>query len=195
MVMVLFLPLLFIPLLGYAIAATRAAEESDAAAPPPWRITPRLLSDGFWTALAIAITVLPFAILLNPLAAGLSIANVWSSSDSALTSLRAHMLALMILALPWGILTLLVMPHATARFAASGRPTDLFNYAASVRSVSHDLVTWNVVATAIVTAWLVALASAGLLCVGVLPGAFYAILVSAHATATLNSKAADLSAR
>jgi len=38
-----------------------------------------------------------------------------------------------------------------------------------------------------VTAWVVALACVGLLCVGLLPGAFYAILVSAHASASLQS--------
>jgi hypothetical protein len=35
----------------------------------------------------------------------------------------------------------------------------------------------------------------GLLCVGLLPGIFYAILVSAHATATLHPEGADSSAR
>lgn len=194
-VMVLLLPLLFIPLLGYAVAATRAAQEDEAAGPPPWRVTSRLLSDGFWVSLAIAITLLPFAILLNPLATGLSIAHVWSSSDPALASIHTHVLAFLILALPWGLVTLLVMPHATARFAATGRPADLFNYADSLRGVARDFVTWNLVAAALVTAWVIAFASAGLLCVGFLPGAFYAILVSAHATAALRPESTHSSTR
>ena len=183
--LVLLLPLFFIPLLGYAVAATRAAELDATAGPPEWRLSGRLLSDGFWTALAIAITVLPFAILLNPLAAALSALRVWSASDPALASIHTHVLALLILALPWGMLTLLVMPHGTARFAATARPGDLFNYFASLRAVAREFVTWNVAAAAIVTAWVVAVASAGLLCVGLVPGVFYAILVSAHAAATL----------
>jgi hypothetical protein len=36
-----------------------------------------------------------------------------------------------------------------------------------------------------VTAWLVGLLGGALCCVGVLPGVFYAILVSAHASAAL----------
>ncbi|HVH63121.1 MAG TPA: DUF4013 domain-containing protein [Candidatus Dormibacteraeota bacterium] len=195
MVLVLLLPVLFVPLLGYAIAATRAAELSETPGPPPWRISGRLLSDGFWTSLAVAVTVLPFALLLNPLAAGLNAAHIWSASDAALASIHSHVLAFLILALPWGLLTLIVMPHATARFAASGKPADLFNYAASWRDVSRDFVSWNIAAAAIVTAWIVGLACAGLLCVGILPGVFYAILVSAHAAATLHPQDPSASAR
>jgi hypothetical protein len=80
---------------------------------------------------------------------------------------------------------LLVMPHATASFASSRRPVDLFNFAASIRSVARDFATWNVSAAAIVTAWIIGLACAGLFCIGIVPGIFYAILVSAHATAAL----------
>ena len=46
--LVLLLPVAFIPLLGYAIAATRAAE--TAGGPPPLRVSVRLVTDGFWTA-------------------------------------------------------------------------------------------------------------------------------------------------
>src|SRR5438046_10046570 len=42
---VLLLPLLFIPLLGYAIAATRAAEQEPAQSPPAWSISGRLLAE------------------------------------------------------------------------------------------------------------------------------------------------------
>jgi hypothetical protein len=49
-------------------------------------------------------------------------------------------------------------------------------------------------AAAIVTGWLVGLACAGLLCIGIVPGIFYAILVSAHATAALARKSSHLPA-
>jgi hypothetical protein len=195
MLLVLFLPLLFIPLLGYAVAATRAAEEDPSSGPPAWRVSARLLIDGFWTSLAVVLTLLPFALLLNPLSIALSNAHVWTSSDAALADIHARLLAFLILALPWGLLVLFVMPHATARFAASGKPADLFNYAASSRDVARDFATWNVAAAAIVTAWALGLACAGLLCVGVVPGIFYAILVSAHAAAALNRKSSPVPAR
>jgi len=44
---------------------------------------------------------------------------------------------------------------------------------------------WNLVVVAIVTAWAVGLCGLGLALVGVVPGILYAMLVSAHATATL----------
>jgi hypothetical protein len=54
-----------------------------------------------------------------------------------------------------------------------------------VRGVRRDFATWNIAAAAIVTGWAAGLACAGLLCVGLVPGVFYAILVSAHAAAAL----------
>ena len=185
-VAVLLLPLLFIPLLGYAVSATRGAEEG-ADGPPGWRISLRLLSDGFWTALVILITFAPFAVALNPFASALR----WLHEP------YAHVVAFFVLALLWGLLALLLLPHATAAFASSGKPRDLFNVVASLRGIRADFVAWNVVAAAIVTSWAVAVACIGLLCVGVVPGVFYAILVSAHASATLHRQASgqDPSAR
>jgi MFS family permease len=185
-VVVLLLPLLFIPLLGYAIDATHAAEHDPSQGPPPWRLDRRLLADGLWVTFAILLTAAPFLIALSPLSNLLFDAHVWSSSDPTLAQLDAHVLAILLLALPWGLLLLLVMPHAIARFAATRRPGDLFNFAASVQGVTDQFATWNVVAAAIVTAWAVGVACAGLLCVGLVPGIFYAILVSAHATAALH---------
>lgn len=186
LLVVLVLPVSFIVLLGYAIAATRAAENDPATGPPPWRPSARLLADGFWTSLAILLTALPFAIAWNPLADLLLRAGVFRSNDSTQASLDVHVLALFILALPWGLLLLLLMPHATARFAASGRPRDLFDFAGALSGVVRDFATWNVAVAAIVTAWAVGLACVGLLCLGVVPGVFYAILVSAHASAALH---------
>ena len=184
LITVLLLPLLFIPLLGYAVAATRAAERDPSQGPPKWRLSLRLLVDGCWTTIAIAITVLPFAVAWNPLSDALPV------SDAA----TAHAIALFVLALPWGLLVLLLMPHATASYASTGDLHDLFDIVAAVRGVRRDFATWNAVVAAIVTAWAIGLACAGVLCVGIVPGIFYAILVSAHATAALRRQSSRLPA-
>jgi hypothetical protein len=194
-VAVLVLPIAFIPLLGYAVAATRSTAIDPEAGPPPWALSGRLLTDGFWTALAVLLVTAPFAIALNPLSGLIAQAHLWHVSDRALSNLYANIAAAFVLALPWGLLMLLLMPHATMRFATSGNPIDLFDFAAAVRGVGHDFATWNLAAAAIVTAWAIGLAGTGLLCVGVVPGVFYAILVSAHAAAALHPKAATSPAR
>ena len=180
-VCVLLLPLLFVPLLGYAIAATRAAGRDEG--PPPWTISRRLFADGFWTALVVALTALPFALALTWLAQELR------------GGLIGTAIAVFVVLFFWGLVALFFLPHATTAFAASGRPVDMFNFAASARGVREDFATWNVVGAAIVSGWAVGLACAALLCVGVVPGIFYAILVSAHAAAALDHKGAHLSAR
>jgi hypothetical protein len=121
--------------------------------------------------IAVAATLLPFALVL--FAASRVIDGI------------GLVVAFFTLALAWGVVALLLLPHATAAFAASGKPRDLFDVAASMRGVQRDFATWNVAVAAIVTAWAIALACAGLLCVGIIPGIFYAILVSAHASAAL----------
>jgi len=194
-VAVLLLPIAFIPLLGYAVAATRAAAIDPQAGPPPWALSGRLLTDGFWTALAVLLVTAPFAIALNPLSGLIAQANLWHVGDRALSNLYASIAAVFILALPWGLLMLLLMPHAAMRFATSGNPVDLFDFAAAVRGVGRDFATWNLAAAAIVTAWAIGLAGTALLCIGALPGVFYAILVSAHAAAALHLKAANSPAR
>ena len=183
----LLLPLLFVPLLGYAIAATRAAEADPSQGPPAWRFSIRLLADGFWTALAVLLTMLPFAVALNPLAAALHAVMPREP--------LAHLVAFFVLALPWGLVALLFLPHATATFAASGVPRDMFDVRGALRGVRRDFMTWNVAAAAMVTAWAIAIASVGLLCVGLVPGVFYAILVSADAAAALHRQSSRPSAR
>jgi Protein of unknown function (DUF4013) len=185
--MVLVLPIAFVPLLGYAVAATRSASTDPSTGLPPWRPSRRLLVDGFWVALAIALVAAPFALALGPLSTLIDSAHLWRVSDPNLSRLYAELAAGFILALPWGLVMLLLMPHATNRFALSGRPGDLFDVTATLRSVARDFATWNLAAAAIVTAWAVGVASVGLLCVGIVPGIFYAILVSAHASAALHS--------
>jgi hypothetical protein len=132
------------------------------------------------------VSTIPFLLLFNPLADLLTAANVGNFDDPAVAEFSARVLAVLLLALPWGLLLLLVMPHATAHFAAGYKIDELFDVVASVRAVARDFTTWNVAAAAIVTGWLVGIACAGLFCVGLIPGIFYAILVSAHAAAALN---------
>jgi hypothetical protein len=188
---VLLLPIAFIPLLGYAIAATRAAETHPAQGPPKWTLSSRLLADGFWAALAVTLLTAPFVLALNPFAELLYNAHIWRATDIALSHLYAQVLATFILALPWGLFFLIHMPHATARFARTQRPADLFNLPASIQGVRNDFATWNLAAAAIVTGWALGLACVGLFCIGLVPGIFYAILVSAYASAALDDSAAS----
>jgi hypothetical protein len=187
-VMVLLLPIAFVPLLGYAVEATRSASRDPSDAPPRWAISTRLLTDGFWTALAVLLITAPFALAIGPLATLIGQAHLWHVGDQALSRVYANLAAGFALALPWGFALLLVMPHATVRFAATGRALDLFDFPAALRGVARDFATWNLAAAAIVTAWAVGLACVGLLCVGIVPGVFYAILVSAYASAALHAK-------
>lgn len=170
------IPVLFVPLLGYAVAATRAAEGDPAEGPPGWQLNRRLLVDGVWASIAVLLTLFPFAVLWAPLSALLGAGlDPWASG----------VIAVLLLALPWGFLALLHMPHATAAFAASGRARDMLDLGASIRGVRRDFSAWNVAAAAIVTGWAIGLACVGALCIGIVAGIFYAILVSAHAAATL----------
>ena len=190
----LLLPIAFVPLLGYAVEATRSASQRPGDGPPRWRLDSRLLGDGVWLTIALLLLTAPFALVFVPLSGLMSAPGLWHSTGSLL-QVEADLTAALILALPWGFVLLLLMPHATARFAATGRPRHLFNFAASVRSVRREFATWNVTVAAIVTAWAVGLACVGLLCVGIVPGIFYAILVSAHATAALKPNNGGAKAR
>lgn len=190
-IMVLLAPIAFIPLLGYAVAATRSASVDPASGPPRWALSTRFLADGLWVAIAVFLIAAPFLLASGPLARTIEQLHLWHVTDQALSSLYANLAADFALALPWGLVMLLLMPHATVRFAASGRPIDLFDFPAAVRGVTRDFATWNLAAAAIVTAWAVGLACVGLLCIGIVPGVFYAILVSAHAAAALHAKVAN----
>jgi hypothetical protein len=185
--MVLLMPIAFVPLLGYAVAATRAASVDPADGLPPWALSIRLLTDGLWLALAVILITVPFALATGPVATLVNQAQLWHIDDPVQSRLYANLAAGFALALPWGIVMLLLMPHATGRFATSGRAGDLFDFPRALRDVARDFATWNLAAAAMVTAWALGLACAGLLCVGVVPGVFYAILVSAHASAALET--------
>jgi hypothetical protein len=182
---VLLLPIMFIPLLGYSIAATRHAQDNPAQPPPPWTLSGSLLTDGFWTAVVLLLLSVPFVVALNPLADAIGGAHLWSMGY-AQPQVFPHFEAALLLALPWGLLLLILMPHGTSRFAATRRPGDLFDFPTTLRELKRVFPAWNLVAAAIVTAWVIAVACVGLLCVGLFPGVFYAILVSAYASATLH---------
>lgn len=175
------LPLGVLPLLGYAVAAVREPGEEG---PPRWRLTARLLLDGAAVLCAIAVIAVPFVLGGILLAHALDNQDLWRSNGS-LVAAEAGIAAALIVALPWGLVMLALMPHAVARYADSGSIGDLFAYRASVRGVRADFALWNVTAAAIVTGWALAAAGLALCCVGAVPGTFYAILVSAHATAAL----------
>ena len=163
---VLLLPVLFVPLFGYAVTAIRSSQ------PPRWRLDGRLLTDGFWSAVWLLLTLAPFGIAFAALA--------------RVTSGVALVVAFFLLLFVWGCVALVWLPAALRTFAVTGKSRDLFDVAASIREVRRDFSTWNIVVAAIVTAWAIAIACTGLLCVGIVPGVFYAILVSAHATSALH---------
>lgn len=186
--LVLLFPLGILPLLGYSIAAVRASTDDPDAGPPPWSSPARLLADGFWVALLLVLVSLPFAVVttLTGRFLGAHLTGLPGTDDSTIASLVGGVLAAAVLGLPWGILLLVLMPAATFRFAASGRVRDLFDLPAAVRRVRADFAAWNLVAVAIVTAWAVGLAGLGIFGIGVIPGIYFAILASAHATAALH---------
>jgi Protein of unknown function (DUF4013) len=182
--LVVLLPLGVVPLLGYAVAVVRTAAADPDAAPPPWRPLPRILLEGLVVALVLLVLTAPFALLASAFAApaGRLFPGV---GDPFLRSGLGLVIAGAVAALPWGILLLVLMPPATARFARSGACADLVDLPAAVRTVRRRFPAWNLVVVAIVTAWAIGLCGLGLALVGVVPGILYAMLVSAHATASL----------
>ena len=185
----LLLPISFVLVLGYAVTAVRAADGD----PPPWRLR-AVLAAGPWVALAVLLLTAPFVLAGIPLSSALHAPGMWHSNGTLL-DVEAITSAALLLALPWGIVLLLVMPHATARYSATHQALHLFDFASSLRSVRRDFAAWNVAVAAIVTAWALGLACSALFCVGLAPGVFYAILVSAHATAALHFEGEDQPAR
>lgn len=177
------LPVAFPLLFGYAVQVVREAHADPAAGPPPWRLGGRLLSDGLWSFLQLSLLTLPFAVAAWLLASLLL--RFWTPTgepffDRAYALLPAGFVA----GLAWGLAALVLIPPTLARFAQSGRPRDLADVAAGIRTVRRRFAEWNVVGAVVVTAWVLAVASAGLLC-GVVAGVYYAILVSAHACSAL----------
>jgi hypothetical protein len=177
-------PLSFVVVFGYAVSCIRAAAADPSAPPPVWRLSRRLLTDGLWSSLQALALTLPFALLTWLLTSAL---RDWRPTESAAANRElALTVAATVAAFPWGLLMLLVLPPTLARFAHSGRPADLFAVRPAVAFVRSRYAAWNVVLVGITTAWILALASLLLAGVGILAGAFYAILVCAHACAALS---------
>jgi hypothetical protein len=179
------LPLGVVPLLGYAVAVAREAAADPDAGPPAWQPVTRLLREGFLLAVVLGVLTAPFVLLAWVLAAPLAKPVTLVVSDPSLRAAVAEVIGGALAGLPWGILLLVLMPSATARFARSGSARDLVDVRAALATVRRRFPTWNLAVVAIVTAWAVGLCGLGLALVGVVPGVLYAILVSAHASATL----------
>lgn len=182
--LVLVLPVSFPVLFGYAVGCVRNAACDPDAPPPPWHVGGRLLTDGLWTALQAAVLTAPFAVAARLLAALL--AGAWHPTGGAfLDAALAWIAAVTVAALPWGVLLLVVVPPTLARFALTGRPADLAGLGWVVRCVRERYAQWNLVVVGVTTAWALAAAALAVAGIGVVPGAFYAILVSAHACSAL----------
>jgi hypothetical protein len=190
--LLLLLPVTFIFVVGYAVEATRVASDGRSE-PPDWGALARLERFGRWTSIALILLTAPFAIVWIPLSSAFHNPALWQSTGTLL-DVEAGVAAALILALPWGVVLLVLMPHATVRFAASQKARHLFDFASSMRSVRREFATWNLTIAAIVTGWAVGVACVALLCAGLAPGIFYAILVSAHATAALHPEGESPSA-
>jgi hypothetical protein len=171
-VLLALLPLTFPVVFGYAVSCVRTAACDGAAPPPLWRTNVR---DGAWAALQAAVLTAPFALLawlLEPLAARLYAPVAWVVAVTAA-------------ALPWGVLMLVVVPPTLASFAVTRRASDLARLSLVVACVRERYADWNLVLVAITTAWALAAVGLAVVGVGIVAGAFYAILVSAHACSAL----------
>jgi len=174
-----------VPLLGYTAAIVRSAAADPEAGPPPWRPLGRLLRDGLLLAVVIAVLSAPFAALAALLSGAAGAALAPRLPDPGLAPAVGWVIAAAVAGFPWGILLLVLMPTATARFAVSGSWRDLVDVRAALLAVRRRFGAWNLAVVAIVTAWAVGVCGLGLALVGVIPGVLFAILVSAHATASL----------
>jgi hypothetical protein len=188
--LLLLFPLTFVLVFGYALQATRASLADSESPPPRPHLDGRLLRDGALTFALVAALTLPFVALVW--FGGDAMSNVLHPTGDAFFN-RAYGLlaATLLIAIPWGLLLLLLLPPNVAAFCASGRLRDLIDPVLAFRRVSERFLDWNLATVAMVTGWLLGFAALGLLCVGFLPGAFYAILVSAHATASLAPRTAS----
>jgi hypothetical protein len=182
--LVALLPVSFPLVFGYAVACVRSAACDPAAAPPAWRVSRRLAADGCWTGLQAAILSAPFAVVAWLLAPAL--AGVFRPATTGwLPAALGWIAAVTICALPWGVVMLVVVPPTLALFAATGRPASLLALEWVVACVRERYAQWNLVLVAVTTSWALAAVGLAVIGAGVVAGAFYAILVSAHACAAL----------
>ena len=176
-------PLGAIPLLGYSVAAARSVAVDGDAALPAWRLDLRLLRDGALLLVLLVVLTAPFGAAVW--AASARLASALPVSDALLARGYGVLGAGAPLALLWALLTLIVVPPGIRRYVRSGRAADLFDVPASLRLLRGGFWAWNLAGVPIVTAWAIAALA---VCAGGLGApfaAFYAILVSAHASASL----------
>lgn len=186
MVLVVVLPLGLVPLLGYCVRAIRTSAADPQAPPPSLRPDRRLFTDGLLLLLALAVLALPFVAAAPGTYATIRGSRLLpATGDAFFDALYAGTATAFVILLPWALALLAIGPANTAAFAVTGRPRDLFDPIAAGRRVRAAFAAWNLVTAVVVTTWLIVLAGAAILCVGFIPAAVYAMLVSAHATAVL----------
>jgi hypothetical protein len=173
------LPLTFPAVFGCAVACVRTAACDPTAPPPSWSIGRRLLLDGAWAGLQAAVLTAPFALVAWLLSV------LVTRIDPQLVPALAWIVAVTVAALPWGVVMLVVVPPTLASFAVTGRPSDLARLGLVVTCVRDRYADWNLVLVGITTAWALAAVGLAVIGLGIVPGAFYAILVSAHACSAL----------
>ena len=187
--LLLLFPISFVLVFGYALRVTRAAHHDPQAPPPGFALEARLVRDGALSAALVLGLTLPFALLAWWAAAAMS--NVFQITHDAFFDRAYALLAAgILLAIPWGLLLLLWVPANVAAYCVTGSARDLFDPVQAVTRVRGRFLDWNLASAATVTGWALGFAATGLLCLGFLPGAFYAILVSAYATASLAPRSA-----
>lgn len=204
MLLVLVLPLVLVPLLGYTLAAIRLSAREPAAGPPALRLDRRLLRDGLLLLLALLALSAPFvlaapatysAVRASHLVYHLVYHPVLATHDAFFNAAYAGLVTAGLLLLPFSLVLLLLLPTNCAAFAVTGRARDLFDPVAAGRRVAASFLAWNLVTVVIATGWAIALAGAGLLCAGFIPAAVYAMLVTAHAVAILAPADSDQEGR
>ncbi len=182
----LLLPLGLVPLLGYTARAIRVSAADPESAPPSMRLDRRLLSDGVRLLLAMLLLALPFLLAAPAVYAAIERSGVFAAgADAFFNAAYTGTATAFMLLLAWALAFFFLGPPNIAAFAITGRLRDLLDPIAAGRRVRQALIDWNLVTVVVATSWTIAILGAALLCVGVIPAAVYAMLVTAHATSTL----------
>lgn len=182
-------PLTFPIVFGYGLAAVRASSADPSAPPPPFRVSRAAAWSGLKAAAGLAVLSAPFAAGAGVVATALAAAHrVPPTGLPVLDQVVAALLAAAVVAFPWGAVVLLVLLPNLAGFARGDRLRDLVDPGRAGRTVRRRFMAWNLAGAACVTAWALAVASLSICGVGLLAGAAYAILVTAHAAASIEAE-------